>query len=120
MRYSILFAATLTLCTSLVLPVLAQAKPTPRPTANNAACPYLNSSKDGNTSSTEAVFDPASKTLRIQVTRSVPDMFWPVAESMTRERATKILEQCNTINRVQISFQSGQRLSVEREFTANR
>lgn len=119
MRYSIGFIATLSLLTTLT-PALAQTKPIARTPATTVACPYLNSSKDGNTSTTEAVFDPASKTLKIQVTRSVPEMFWPVAESMTRDRATKILEQCSTINRVQVSFQSGQKLLVEREFAANR
>jgi hypothetical protein len=87
-------------------------------TLTNPLMAYLNTSKDENTASTNAVYDPASKTLRILVTRSVPDMFWPIAESMTRERANKILAECSTINQVQISFQSGQKMMVAREVTA--
>jgi hypothetical protein len=106
---------------------VVQAKPAAKPAAKPvtpavtaASCPYLESSKDGNTSSTEAVYDPATRTLKIQVTRAVPDMFWPIAESMTRERVNKIMEQCTTINLVQVNFQSGQKLVVERDVTAKR
>lgn len=129
MRFPILLLATLSLLAPAA-PMLAKPKPQPtspavtRPTTppavTAASCPYLNSSKDENTSSTEAVYEPATKTLKIQVTRSVPDMFWPIAESMTRDRVTKIMDQCSTINRVQVTFQSGQKMLVEREVTAKR
>jgi hypothetical protein len=120
MRPSLFFATTLAFASvTLTNPLMAQAKPKPvTPAATTASCSYLNTSKDENTASTNAVYDPASKTLRILVTRSVPDMFWPIAESMTRERANKILAECSTINQVQISFQSGQKMMVAREVTA--
>lgn len=128
MRFPILLAATLSLLAPSAT-LMAQAKPAPKPIAPvvrttpavaAASCPYLNNSKDENTSSTEAVYDPATKTLKIQVTRSVPDMFWPIAESMTRDRVVKIMEQCSTISRVSVTFQSGQKMMVEREITAAR
>jgi hypothetical protein len=138
MRHPVLFLATLALVVpTFTNPTIAQAKPrTPRPApaastqpkpgattppaATTAACPYLNSSKDDNTANTNAVYDPATKTLKILVTRAVPDVFWPIAESMTRERVSKILDQCATINQIQVSFQSGQKLVVEREITAKK
>jgi hypothetical protein len=117
MRHSIFLFATVALVSPLAsfltTPVTAQPKPAPV-----AACPYLNSSKDQNTSSTNAVYDPATKILKIQVTRSVPDAFWPMAESMTRERANKILDQCATINQVHVTFQSGQKMIVARNLNA--
>jgi hypothetical protein len=120
MRPSLFFATTLAFASvTLTNPLIAQAKPKPAtPAATTASCSYLNTSKDENTASTNAVYDPATKTLRILVTRSVPDMFWPIAESMTRERANKILAECSTINQVHISFQSGQKMMVAREVTA--
>jgi hypothetical protein len=121
MRFPILLLTTLSLLVPAA-PLLAKpaAKPATPPAVAAASCPYLNSSKDENTSSTEAVYDPATKTLKIQVTRSVPEMFWPIAESMTRERVTKILDQCSTISRINVTFQSGQKMTVERELTAKR
>jgi hypothetical protein len=115
-----LIATFAVVCTGLINPISAQAKPAKpaAPAATTASCSYLNSSKDENTASTNAVYDPATKTLKILVTRSVPDMFWPIAESMTRDRANKILAECSTINQVQVSFQSGQKMMVAREVTA--
>jgi hypothetical protein len=129
MRHPIILLAALTIVSPFATPMMAEAKPKPKPTtpaatvapaATTASCPYLNSSKDENTSSTNALYDPATKTLKIQVTRSVPDMFWPIAESMTRERVNKILDQCSTVNQVHVTFQSGQKMTVARDLNAKK
>jgi hypothetical protein len=117
MRHPIFLLATIALVSPLVSVLATPATAQPKPTTV-AACPYLNNSKDENTSSTNAMYDPATKILQIRVTRSVPDAFWPVAESMTRERANKILEQCTAINQVHVTFQSGQKMIVARNLNA--
>jgi hypothetical protein len=82
--------------------------------ATAASCPYLAQSSDKDTSSTKSVYDSQSKALNIQVERSVPEMFWGIAESRTRDRATKILDNCPNVKAVHVTFQSGQRLTVTR------
>jgi hypothetical protein len=133
MRSPILLLAALPLLSTMAFsPTAALAKkpaPTPAatapattkpvaPAAAASSCPYLTESGDKDTSSTKAVYNSSSKTLNIQVDRAVPDMFWGIAESMTRERANKILEECPSIALVQINFQSGQKMTVQRTTTA--
>uniref|UniRef100_B8HYD4 Uncharacterized protein n=1 Tax=Cyanothece sp. (strain PCC 7425 / ATCC 29141) TaxID=395961 RepID=B8HYD4_CYAP4 len=79
-----------------------------------AGCPYLYQTGNTNTSSTKATYDSKSKTLNIEVDRSVPDMFWPIAESMTKDSVDKILDKCPSISLVKVNFQSGQTLTRKR------
>lgn len=77
-------------------------------------CPYLTQKRDADTATTQATFNSTSKTLNIKVNRSIPDMFWGVVQSMTKDQADKILQQCPTISSVKIDFQSGQSMVVKR------
>jgi hypothetical protein len=79
-----------------------------------AACPYLAERRDKDTATTTATYDAKSKTLNIQVARSIPAMMWPMAESMTRKNADKILQNCPNISLVRVKFQSGQSLVHKR------
>jgi hypothetical protein len=77
-------------------------------------CPYLNQQSDEDTSSTKAIYDNNSKVLNIQVERTVPDLFWSIAESRTRKRVSKILEECPMISMVNVTFKSGQKITIKR------
>jgi hypothetical protein len=79
-----------------------------------STCPFLNQARDQDTGSTTATYNPATKVLNIQVNRSVPPMFWGIAESRTQARADKILANCPDIAMVEVNFQSGQKLTRRR------
>jgi hypothetical protein len=79
-----------------------------------ANCPFLNQGRDQDTGSTSATYNPSTKVLNIQVNRSVPPMFWGIAESRTQARADKILANCPDIAMVEVNFQSGQKLTRRR------
>jgi hypothetical protein len=79
-----------------------------------ANCPFLNQGRDKDTGSTTATFNPSTKVLNIAVNRTVPDMFWGVAESRTRQRADQILANCPEVAMVEVNFKSGQKLTRRR------
>jgi hypothetical protein len=91
-----------------------QAVPAPAKDPIAQTCAYLNQNRDEDTATTQATYNPATQSLNIKVTRSVPGMFWPIAESMTKDRANKILKECPNINSVKIDFKSGQSMVVKR------
>jgi hypothetical protein len=79
-----------------------------------ANCPFLNQGRDKDTGSTTATYNSSTKVLNIAVNRTVPDMFWGVAESRTRHRADQILANCPEIAMVEVNFKSGQKLTRRR------
>jgi hypothetical protein len=111
--------ATALVCGTILFPIgaLAEGKPKPEVQANATppTCPYLQQGRDENTGSTTATFNPSTKILNIQVNRSVPGMFWGMAESRTRASADKILANCPEISTVEVNFKSGQKLTHRRD-----
>jgi hypothetical protein len=96
-------------------PTYGQAAPTAAPSAAvRSNCPFLNQGRNSDTGTTTATYDPTTKVLNIQVNRSVPGMFWGMAESKTRARATQILNNCPEIAMVEVNFKSGQKLTQRR------